>query len=218
MKIESYQPPKSSFLSINKDLKLLIDKMLTNDRLCKLLYYTDKNPLEKKNLTQEEKLTLFGKQIRIVPKLYVDQPVLNYMIISFDNFLESSNPEFRDNIIEFDIICHFDQWQMRDFDLRPYRIAAEIDSMLDKKKLTGIGRLEFYGAKELLLTDEFGGLCLMFQTYHGEEDKKPMPNPEEQAKFEADFKEMTKNQKITQSLEYSNGLQASLNDRNRHSD
>lgn len=217
MKIESYHPPKSSFLSINKDLQLLIDKMLANDRLCKMLYYTDNTPLEKKKLTPEEKLSLFGKQIRIVPKLYVDQPVLNYIIISFDNFLESSNPEFRDNIIEFDIICHFDQWQMKDFELRPYRIAAEIDSMLDKKKLTGIGLLNFYGAKELLLTDEFGGLCLMYQTYHGEEDKKLMPNPANQAQFESDFKDMIAAQKEA-AKEYPNGLQASLNDRNRHSD
>lgn len=218
MKIENYQPPKSSFLSINKDLRLLMDKMVANDRLCKLLYYTDNDPIHKANLTPEQKQEMFGNQIRIVPKLYVDQPVLNYMIISFDNFLQSSNPQFRDNVIEFDIICHFDQWQMRDFELRPYRIAAEIDSMLDKKRLTGIGLLEFFGAKELLLTDEFGGLCLMYQTYHGEEDKKPMPNPDEQAQFEADFKQMVTEQEKTQIVEYPNGLQASLNDRNRHSD
>jgi hypothetical protein len=52
---------------------------------------------------------LFGKNIRIVPKLEVDGAVLNYIIISFDNFVENgSNPEFRDNVIEFDIICAFD--------------------------------------------------------------------------------------------------------------
>jgi hypothetical protein len=53
-----------------------------------------------------------GKNIKIVPKLYVDGSVLNYIIISFDNFTQSRNPEFRDSIIEFDIICHFDQWQL----------------------------------------------------------------------------------------------------------
>jgi len=108
MKIENYHPPKSSFLSINKDMRLLVDKFLSNDRLCKLLYYTDRNALDKDKLTNEEKLSMFNNQIRIVPKLYVDKPVLNYIIISFDNFIESENPEFRDNIIEFDIICHFD--------------------------------------------------------------------------------------------------------------
>ena len=214
MKIDNYQPPKSSFLSINKDMRLLVDKFLTNDRLCKLLYYTDKNALHKEKLTDEQKISMFGQQIRIVPKLYVDQPVLNYIIISFDNFIESSNPQFRDNIIEFDIICHFDQWQMEDFDLRPYRIAAEIDSMLDKKKLTGIGLLEFYGAKEILLTDEFAGICLMYKTYHGEEDKKKLPDTSEQEEFEGDFKRMIKDQQAIAKEQYPNGLQASLNNRN----
>ena len=210
MNIKSYHPPKSSFLSINKDMRLLVDKFLSNDRLCKLLHYTTKDALEQKKLTDDEKIAMFGKEIRIVPKLYVDQPVLNYIIISFDNFIESSNPEFRDNVIEFDIICHFDQWQMKDFDLRPYRIAAEIDSMLDKQKLTGIGLLEFYGAKEILLTDEFAGLCLMYKTYHGEEDKKRQPNPADQEKFEQEFKQMIEIQK-EQAKEYPDGLQASLN-------
>ena len=209
MKIENYHPPKSSFLSINKDMRLLIDKFLANDRLCKLLFYTDSNALNKTNLTDEQKIGMFNKNIKIVPKLYVDGSVLNYMIISFDNFVESGNPEFRDNIIEFDIICHFDQWQLKDFDLRPYRIAAEIDSMLNGQKLTGIGRIEFLGANQILLTDEFAGVCLMYRTYHGEEDKKKMPNSADQGQFEQEFKEMIQAQKEAEK-EYPNGLQASL--------
>lgn len=190
MKIENYHPPKSAFLSVNKDMRLLVDKFLSNDRLCKLLHYTDRDALEHKKLTDEEKIALFGKEIKTVPKLYVDKSVLNYIIISFDNFIESGNPEFRDNIIEFDIICHFDQWQLRDFNLRPYRIAAEIDSMLDNQRLTGIGLIEFLGANQIILNDEFAGLCLMYKTYHGEEDKRLMPNPAEQKEFEQSFKEM----------------------------
>jgi hypothetical protein len=38
-----------------------------------------------------------------------------------------------------------------------------------------------------MLTDEYGGLCLMYAAIHGEEDKKPMTSPEEQAKLEAEF-------------------------------
>jgi hypothetical protein len=91
--------------------------------------------------------------------------------------MNATNPEFRDNIIEFDIICHFDSWQMKDFELRPYKIAGEIDSMFNNKHLTGIGKLEFLGANQMILTDEFAGLCLMYRAVHGEEDKKNMPNP-----------------------------------------
>lgn len=210
MKINSYEPPESSFLSINKDMRLLVDKIISNDRLCKLLYYTDTKALEHNPLTDDEKVSMFGKNIKLVPKLYVDGSVLTYIIISFDNFVESSNPEFRDNIIEFDIICHFDQWQLSDFNLRPYRIAAEIDSMLNKKKLTGIGNIEFLGANQILLTDEFAGLCLMYKTYHGGEDQKRMPNPLEQKQFEKDFRNMITIQE-EQAKEYPDGLQASLN-------
>jgi hypothetical protein len=86
------------------------------------------------------------------------------MIISFDNFTPNmGNPEFRDNIISFDIICHFDQWQLnKSFQLRPYRIAAEIDTMLNGQRLTGIGKLDFLGANQLILNDEFAGISLMY--------------------------------------------------------
>ena len=118
------------------------------------------------------------KNVKLVPKLYVDNSVLNYIIVSFDNFSTNiTNPEFRDNIVEFDIICHFDQWQLSDFQLRPYRIAAEIDSMFNEQRLTGIGKVEFLGANQIILTDEYAGFCLMYQVVHGEEDKKKMPNP-----------------------------------------
>ena len=182
-------------------MKILVNKILSNQRLKKLLYYQVKDPLSKPNLTEEESLSLFGQQIKMVPKLYVDKDLLTYMIISFDNFVESSNPQFRDNIIEFDIICHFDSWQLNDFDLRPYRIAAELDSMLDKQKLTGIGLLEFVGASQIVLNSEFAGLCLMYRAYHGGEDKKNMPNPADQEQFEQEFKETQQTYKELSSQE-----------------
>lgn len=176
MKITTYTYPKSSFLSVDKDMNLIISKLFVNERLKKLLYYTDKDALQHSNITNEQMIEMIGKNIKNVPELSVDGSVLNYLIISCDNFTPNAkNPEFRDNIIEFDIICHFDQWNLQDFQLRPYRIAAEIDSMLDGEHLTGIGTLEFIGGNQILLTDEFAGLCLMYQTVHGEEDKKNAP-------------------------------------------
>ena len=188
MKIENYQFPKSSFLSVDKDMSIITDYLMKNDRLKKLLHYTTKDCLDRPKLTDDETLELFGKNIKIVPKLYVDNSVLNYIIVSFDNFTTNrTNPEFRDNIIEFDIICHFDQWQLADFQLRPYKIAAEIDSMLDGQRLTGIGKLEFLGANQMILTDEYAGLCLMYSAIHGEEDKKDAPKVEDEIDIETNF-------------------------------
>ena len=184
MKKEVYTYPKSSFLSAEKDMGLIVNMILKNERLKKMLHYTTRDCLSKPNLTQDQSIDLFGKNIKIVPKLYVDGSVLNYIIISFDNFTtNNTNPEFRDNIIEFDIICHFDQWHMKDFELRPYKIAAELDSMFNGKHLTGIGELQFLGANQMILTDEYAGLCVMYQAVHGEEEKKKMPNPNDEEAF-----------------------------------
>ena len=185
MKIDGYKPPKSSFLSVEKDMEIIIDKISKNKRIQRLLYYTTPDALNK-----EQAMELFGKNIKIVPKLYVDKSVLNYIIINFDNFVTSGdNPEFRDNIIEFDIICHFDQWQLQDLALRPYKIAAEIDSMINNKYLVGIGDIEFLGASQIVLTDEFAGLCLMYQSWHRDDDQKKMPNPADEPRFLEDFKQ-----------------------------
>ena len=188
MKIQSYTYPKSSFLSTEKDMNIIVDHIMKNDRLKKMLFYTTRDCLNKPKLTEEETISLFGKQIKIVPKFYVDGSVLNYIIVSFDNFTRNGiNPEFRDNIIEFDIICHLDQWHMKDFELRPYKIAAELDSMFNDKKLTGIGKLEFLGANQMILTDEYAGLCVMYQAIHGEEDQKHRPNPADEKEFRENF-------------------------------
>ena len=194
MKINKDPQPKSSFLSMEKDMHLITNMMLRNPRLKKMLYYNTADCLDRPAVPEDEGYELFGKNIKIVPKLYVDNSVLNYIIINFDNFTPNmTNPEFRDNIIEFDIICHFDQWKMKDFQLRPYKIAAEIDSMFNEKHLTGIGKLKFLGANQMILTDEYAGLCLMYQAIHGEEDKIDMLNPKDQKQFEKDFAELMGN-------------------------
>lgn len=168
-------------------MSLIVGKMFKNERLKRLLYYTSKDALTRPNLTDDETIALFGKNIKIVPKLYVDSSVLNYVIVTFDNFSPTDNPEFRDNVIEFDIICHFDQWQLNDFALRPYKIAAEIDTMFNNRHLTGIGELQFLTANQILLTNEFAGLCLMYTATHGEDDKKFPVNEAEDADIIANF-------------------------------
>ena len=172
MRINTYKPCKSSFLSVDKDMELIFNKMCESKNLKKLLHYTTKDCLEQPSLSEQETIALFGKEIRIVPKLTLDKEVLNYVIIDFDNFVANdTNPEFRDNIISFDIICHFDQWQLDNFQLRPIRIAAEIDSMLNGARLSGIGTLQFLSMNKIPVNEEFSGYTIMYAAIHGEEDR-----------------------------------------------
>ena len=188
MKIVNYEFPHSSFLSVEKDMEIITNKILKNERLKKLLYYTTKDALDKPNIGDDKSLELFGKNIKIVPKLYIDTELLNYINIHFDGFVPNDeNPEFRDNIIVFNIVCHNSQWNLKGFQLRPYKIAAEIDSMFNNKHLTGIGKLEFLGMNQKVYNDEFAGLNMIFLAIHGDEDKKNLPNPIENDKFIEEF-------------------------------
>lgn len=200
--IKTYKEPQSSFMSVEKDLTIIVDKILQDERLKKLLFYTSNDALSRPKLTDEQSIGLFGKNIKIVPKLYIDGSVLAYIIISFDHFtLNDTNPEFRDNLVTFDIICHFDQWQLEDFQLRPYRIAAELDTLFNNQHLTGIGLFQFLGCNQIILNDEFAGLTLMYSAIHGGEDKnfnkdqRDLLDPKEEEQYRQEFNAIFNNGK-----------------------
>ena len=194
MKTIVHSYPHSSFLSMEKDLNLIVNMIMKNENLKRMLHYTTRDCLSQPKLTDDDTVGLFGKNIKIIPKLYLDGSVLNYIIVNFNNFVtNNTNPEFRNNIIEFDIVCHFDQWQMKDFQLRPYRIAAEIDTMFNDKHLTGIGTLKFHGAKLVPLSSEYAGLCVQYAAIHGGEDSKKMPNPNDEERLIENYNQMFNN-------------------------
>ena len=172
MKVGKNYFPKSSFLSTDKDLSLIIKKIMENQRLLKMLYYTQKDCLNGKDLTQSQIISMLDKQIKIVPKIEISEDCPNYIIISMDNFVPNeNNDEFRDCTISIDILCHPDHWNMGNFQLRPYKIAGEIDAMLNNQKLTGIGTLQFVTGNNLLLNEELMGISLLYKAIHGIEDK-----------------------------------------------
>ena len=172
MKVGKNYFPKSSFLSTDKDLSLIIKKIMENQRLLKMLYYTQKDCLNGKDLTQQQIISMLDKQIKIVPKIEISEDCPNYIIISMDNFVPNeNNDEFRDCTISIDILCHPDHWNMGNFQLRPYKIAGEIDAILNKQKLTGIGQINFVTGNNLLLNDQLMGISFMYKAVHGVEDQ-----------------------------------------------
>lgn len=158
-----------------KDTSLIIEKILSNKKVLRLLYYNSPDCLEwksDKDLTPAQIKEMFAtKQISNVPKVKIDKEKKTYLRISFDAFTpNATNEYYRDHIVEIKIICHFDDWDLKDFELRPYRIAGEIDSMLDKQHLTGIGELNFLGADQDIYDEEYGGITLRYLAIRGHED------------------------------------------------
>lgn len=189
MRIQTTRQPESSFLSLEKDMEIIVEHILKNGRLQKLLFDMSKKPLQREPLNGQEIKKLLAQNIKFTPKLKVDTEALNYLFITFSHFnTNPTNPKFRDNLIVFTILCHYDQWELEEFgQLRPYRIAAEIDTAFTNQKMTGIGTLEFTGATPFSLNDEFGGITIIYRAIHGGEDKKPMVNPEDWKDYQDEF-------------------------------
>lgn len=83
MIIKNYTIPHSSFMAVDKDLEIITTWIMKNKNLCKILYYTDRDALDHPALTDAQKRELMGKNIKIVPKLYVDGSVLAYIISGY---------------------------------------------------------------------------------------------------------------------------------------
>lgn len=176
----------STFLSCEKDTELIIKKLFVesrpySDELKRLLLINTKdclddrtNPAYKKKIAETSVYDMIEqKYIRLNPLLKMNEheEVKSYIYISFDNFIPNySNPHYRDCIIEIDIICHPDAWDIGNFRQRPLKIAGYIDGILDGNRLTGIGKLEFASCNEIVLSEELCGYCLMYRAVHGEDD------------------------------------------------
>lgn len=174
MKHNSYEYPKSSLLGMPKDAAIIIDRILSNPNLLRLLVYETRDWQSQPLPNGEQINELFtSHQISSVPKIKIDSKEKTYIRLTYGTVIRNaSNPEYRDNTFGIDIICHYDNWDLGDFELRPYRVAGEIDAMLDKTHLTGIGELEFVSATPYVYNEEFAGVSLTYLAVRGHEDQK----------------------------------------------
>lgn len=174
MKHNLYEYPKSSLLGMPKDAAIIIDRILSNPNLLRLLVYETRDWQSQPLPNGEQIKELFtSHQISSVPKIKIDSKEKTYIRLTYGTVIRNaSNPEYRDNTFGIDIICHYDNWDLGDFELRPYRVAGEIDAMLDKTHLTGIGELEFVSATPYVYNEEFAGVSLTYLAVRGHEDQK----------------------------------------------
>ena len=174
MKHNSYEYPKSSLLGMPKDAAIIIDRILSNPNLLRLLVYETRDWQSQPLPNGEQIKELFtSHQFSSVPKIKIDSKEKTYIRLTYGTVIRNaSNPEYRDNTFGIDIICHYDNWDLGDFELRPYRVAGEIDAMLDKTHLTGIGELEIVSATHYVYNEEYSGGSLTYLAVRGHEDQK----------------------------------------------
>lgn len=147
---------------------LIANKLMKNQRICRLLKYQTKNPFakEENGVPQPDVKgeDLIHKQILIIPKIFDDDTEkMSYIAAIFDDFVVNPmNTDFKLSTVRFDIACPYDEWILNEQSLRPYLIMEEIDKMFNQKKIAGIGNLEFVRANNLTLSPQIGGYSMLY--------------------------------------------------------
>lgn len=128
---------------LGKNLRKITLRLLDNQQLIKLLYYTDKEPLNQADLTEEQKNEILAKRlISLIPQNNPVETAHSKIVIQVaDGSKINTNTDFRDIILNFNVYTPITQWIIKDENLRPFLIMGQIEESLDGKNINGLGKL-----------------------------------------------------------------------------
>ena len=159
------QPSQRRFAVMGTNAFNIVNKLMQNQRLCRLLKYQVRDPFDTNKYPNVDGLDLLNKQILIIPKIFDDSTEkMSYITAVFSNFtVNLLNPDFKVSTIRFDIACPYDEWVLNEQSLRPYLIMQEVDDMFNQAQMSGIGTLSFVRADAMVLTPQIGGYSMTYQ-------------------------------------------------------
>ena len=128
---------------IGVNAQYIVKRLLANQDLLKLLYYTDKDPLSHPDLTQEQiQNEIFEKLVKIVPRVGPKETAHSLIAIRIARARGlASNNEFKSVNISVEVFVPMTQWIIKDTNLRPFAIMGEVQKSLNGKKIEGLGKL-----------------------------------------------------------------------------
>lgn len=141
---------------MGENLQLIVRRLFKNQDLLKLLYYSDKDPLNQPDLDDDQiQKEVFEKLIKVVPRVGAKETAQSIVALQVNNGrLNSENNEFRDISISFEVFVPMEQWFLKNQNLRPFLIMGELQKSLDGKTINGLGKMRFYSFEINFLTEE----------------------------------------------------------------
>lgn len=149
---------------VGDNLHKIVTRLLANDELVNLLYYTDKDPLNQPKLSEvQKKKEVFENLIKIVPRVGPKETAHSLVAIRVARGIkDAQNSEFRNVSIIFDVFVPLTQWILKDENLRPFKILGEIEKSLNGKTINGLGKMSGGDFDLNFLTEE---VCCYTQKY-----------------------------------------------------
>jgi len=120
------------FNELNTNINIVLEYILGDQDLCKLIYYNEPNPLSQPTIS-DTSILLFDKIYPLPKKVLAEEEkatILNTYFYSSKPY--SNNSGFRPVVLCFDIMCHLDVWKIESA-LRPYSISNKIDTLFNNE-------------------------------------------------------------------------------------
>ena len=149
---------------LGENFQLIVKRLEVNQNLLKLLYYTDKNPLNGSDLTSEIiKSEIHNELIRFVPKMPPQEGAQSKIGLRIDNGIpDSANDEFRIVTFSVEIFVPISQWLIKGTNLRPFAIMGEVENSLKGKRVNGLGKINFEGFHLDFISNEMTNYVMSF--------------------------------------------------------
>ena len=129
---------------LGENAQKIMKRLLANQKLLKLLYYTDKDPLSQPDLTDEQiQNEVFETLVKITPRVGPKETSHSIVTMRITRGRENDeNSEFKDVSINIEVFVPLTQWIIKDVQLRPFAILGEIQESLNGKTINGLGKLQ----------------------------------------------------------------------------
>lgn len=175
-----------TFLSMENDKEAVIRKLFVESRpysdyLKRLMVVMKKDCLDPskhqyQTLIDEvsvSKLKEDGyiKFVPILPFLEFENSK-SYLFIRFRDVAPTTNPQYTNTTMEIICISNFDNWELDNYAIRPWKMAGYVNGILNNTKLSGIGTLQFAGASEFSWDENWGGVLLTYIATHSTDDQE----------------------------------------------
>lgn len=148
------------------NLVRIINKLLSNQTLLRLLTYTDKDPLDpdKPNI---KKRSVYQDgahgNIRIVPMLPNKEDETSVLVLRVNRGVPAStNEEVLNIFFTIEIFVPMTQWVIKGDNLRPYAIMGEIQKSLQNEFINGLGTIRGSGFQSNFITEEMTNFMMHY--------------------------------------------------------
>ena len=130
-------------IELGENAQKIIKRLMSNQNLMKLLYYTDKDPLSQPDLTENQiKEEVYEKLIKIIPRVGPKETAHSIISIRFTRGRRNiSNKEFENISVAIESFVPLTQWIIKGTNLRPFAIMGEIQKSLNEKTINGLGKM-----------------------------------------------------------------------------